>query len=219
MLDHEGWTDIGAQAHIWNQPRNHPTCRAPNSETATRRDYVFANGLALQLITGFKVEEQLDFPVHSFLKLTLSPGSAEQFINKDIRPKNLTQHFEAYCEDISKHVEDAKTKEGIRDGQIAKYHREMDARFRQAKDSQASKEPLSGKAKTVRQAPNRSIDLHPTSAYFAPNRFRIHAPKCFIDMHPKSAYLHPKVSAYMHPNVSAYKHLIPHAYLNSLFIN
>ena len=130
MLDHEGWTDIGAQAHIWNQPRNHPTCRAPNSETATRRDYVFANGLALQLITDFKVEEQLDFPVHSFLKLTLSPGSAEQFINKDIRPKNLTQHFEAYCDDISKHVEDAKTKEGIRDGQIAKYHREMDARFR-----------------------------------------------------------------------------------------
>ena len=75
---------------------------------------------------------------------------------------------------------------------------------RQAKDSQASKGPLSGKAKTVRQAPNRSIDLHPTSAYFAPNRVRTHAPKSFIDMHPKFAYSHPKVSAYMH--------LIPHAY-------
>ena len=67
------------------------------------------------------------------------------------------------------------------------------------------------KLHTVRQAPNRSIDLHPTSAYFAPNRFRIHAPKCFIDMHPKSSYMHPRVSAYMH--------LIPHAYSNSLFIN
>jgi hypothetical protein len=62
---------------------------------------------------------------------------------------------------------------------------------RQAKDhSRASqgqpgaKGSLSGKAKTVRQAPNRSIDLHLTSAYFAPHRFRIHAPKCFIDMHP-----------------------------------
>ncbi len=32
------------------------------------------------------------------------------------------------------------------------------------------------KLPTVRHAPNRSIDLHPTSAYFAPNRFRIHAP-------------------------------------------
>ena len=61
-----------------------------------------------------------------------------------------------------------------------------------------AKLPTVRQAKTVRQAPNRSIDLHPTSAYFAPKRFRIHAPKCFIDMHPKSAYMHPRVSAYMH---------------------
>ena len=75
---------------------------------------------------------------------------------------------------------------------------------RQAKSCCQAKQRQSGKAKTVRQAPNRSIDLHPTYAYFAPHRFRIHAPKCFIDMHPKSACMHPRVSAYMH--------LIPHTY-------
>ena len=59
-----------------------------------------------------------------------------------------------------------------------------------------------------RLAPNNCIlgnqhphTLHPTTAYFAPNRSRIHTPKCFIDMHPKSAYMHPRVSAYMHPNL------------------
>ena len=70
---------------------------------------------------------------------------------------------------------------------------------------QASKGPLSGKAKTVRQAPNRSIDLHPTSAHFAPNRS--------TDLHPTSAYMHPGVSAYMHPKSAyIYMHLIPHTY-------
>ena len=41
---------------------------------------------------------------------------------------------------------------------------------------------------TVRHAPNRSIDLHPTTAYFAPNN-RIHAPNRSIYMHPKAAYM------------------------------
>ena len=78
---------------------------------------------------------------------------------------------------------------------------------------------LSGKLPTVRHAPNRSIDmhpkgidmhpkvsidLHPTTAYFAPNN-RIHAPNRSIDMHPTSAYMHPKVSIYMHPT-TAYMH-------------
>ena len=63
---------------------------------------------------------------------------------------------------------------------------------RQATYCQASYLLSGKKLPTVRHAPNRSIDmhpkgidmhpklsidLHPTSAYFAPNRFRIHAPK------------------------------------------
>ena len=57
------------------------------------------------------------------------------------------------------------------------------------------KYPLSGRlptvrqAKTVRHASNRSIDFHPTTAYFAHNLFRIHAPKSLIDIRPKSAYI------------------------------
>ena len=80
---------------------------------------------------------------------------------------------------------------------------------RQAKDSQASKGPLSGKAKTVRQAPNRSIDLHPTSADFAPNCFRIHAPKVRI-LAPKSFRIHAPKSFRIHAFNSAHMHLIPH---------
>ena len=82
---------------------------------------------------------------------------------------------------------------------------------RQAKDSSQPKLPTVRQAKTVRQAPNRSIDFHPTSAYFAPNRFRIHAPKCFIDMHPQIRIHAPK-SFRIHAFNSAY-------ILNSLLFN
>ena len=43
--------------------------------------------------------------------------------------------------------------------------------------------PTVRQAKTVRHAPNRSIDLHPTTAYMHP--------KVSIYMHPTTAYLHP----------------------------
>ena len=46
--------------------------------------------------------------------------------------------------------------------------------------------------KGIDMHPKVSIDLHPTTAYFAPNRS--------IDMHPKGVYMHPKVAAYMHPD-------------------
>ena len=76
---------------------------------------------------------------------------------------------------------------------------------------------LSGKATYVRQAKDRcqakqrqsgmhprvSAYMHPTAAYFAPKRFRIHAPK--IRTHaPKSFCIHAFNSACIH--------LIPHAY-------
>ena len=41
--------------------------------------------------------------------------------------------------------------------------------------------------------------MHPTIAYFAPNN-HIHAPNRSIDLHPESAYMHPKVSMYFAPN-------------------
>ena len=49
--------------------------------------------------------------------------------------------------------------------------------------------------KGIDMHPKVSIDLHPTSAYFAPNRA--------IDMHPKGIDMHPKVSIDLHPT-SAY---------------
>ena len=98
MLNNDGWLDVGANAHLWGQPQSVPTCTAPNTTTATRRDYVFANPDAVQMIAGFNVQEQVDFPVHKFLRVTLAPSLADQFVNKDIRPANLSRIFNKYCE-------------------------------------------------------------------------------------------------------------------------
>ena len=67
-------------------------------------------------------------------------------------------------------------------------------------DSSQAKLPTVRQAKTVRQAPNRSIDLHPTSAYFAPQRFRIHAPNRFRIHAPKIRILAPKSFRIHAPN-------------------
>ena len=44
--EHNLWFDIGGNADIWGGIPAEPTCKAPNTTTATRRDYVIANRLA-----------------------------------------------------------------------------------------------------------------------------------------------------------------------------
>ena len=68
------------------------------------------------------------------------------------------------------------------------------------------------KLPTVRHAPNRSIDLHPTTAYLHP-RVSAYLHPTTAYMHPTSAYMHPKVSIYIHPT-SAYFAPNPSAYMH-----
>ena len=125
MVANSGWTDIGAQAHIWGQPQKVPTCIAPNTTMATRRDYIFASSQALPLISHFEVKDMVDFPVHSFLHMTLSPAAVEQTVNKDIRPASLSKKFEDFCEKLTTDLDEDKAK-SLRETQICKYHHALD---------------------------------------------------------------------------------------------
>ena len=92
-----GWVDLGERADIWNRPKGQPTCLAPNSSTPTRRDYVFANAEALQLIVDFEVRPQQHFPVHSFLRVTFRPPKGDRYFWHNFRPDNLTNSFDKFC--------------------------------------------------------------------------------------------------------------------------
>jgi hypothetical protein len=89
--------DLGERADIWNRPKGQPTCLAPNSTTPTRRDYVFANAEALQLIVDFEVRPQQHFPVHSFLRVTFRPPKGDRYFWHNFRPDNLTNSFDKFC--------------------------------------------------------------------------------------------------------------------------
>ena len=94
---HNIWYDIGRHAAQWGQPPHEGTCKAPNSNTRTRRDYVGANDQAYQSITEFKVEHHQPWPVHSKLTLELDVEVA----NEPYLQCKLQQSFyEAFIERI-----------------------------------------------------------------------------------------------------------------------
>jgi hypothetical protein len=133
MIDHESRIDIGVQAQLWGQPKSQPTCLAPNTTIPTRRDYVIANKEALRLISGFEVIDQLDFPVHSFLKLTFTVSKVKRVINRDIRPANMTTVFDAHCASCTAEDMDDKAKSTIRQAQLARYHKALDLKLAKSK--------------------------------------------------------------------------------------
>ena len=64
--------DVGAQAHKWGQPPKDYTCIANNTKVPSRRDYVYANPMAYNLIQHFQVDHEVRIPVHSILQLRLA---------------------------------------------------------------------------------------------------------------------------------------------------
>ena len=63
--------DMGAQAEHFGNQNEDFTCRAHGAKNLTRRDYVFANPEAFELIEDFKVDHGAGFDVHDALKLSM----------------------------------------------------------------------------------------------------------------------------------------------------
>ena len=49
---------------MWGGIAEQPTCFAPNSNEATRRDFMIASPLWFKAVAGFQVTECDSFPVH-----------------------------------------------------------------------------------------------------------------------------------------------------------
>ena len=101
MLQHEGWTDVGAQGHRWGARRAEATCWAPNSGlTGTRRDYIFVNMTLLPYIVGFGVCPLDELPTHALLQILLSKPCDDYATTRAVKPASLHKHFEAKLEEI-----------------------------------------------------------------------------------------------------------------------
>ena len=82
--------DVGEQAHQWGQPSSAYTCKAKNAKKPTRRDYMFGNPAAFNLIAHFKVDHDSDLETHSILQVWLQvPSTGLNQVTKCIKPRPL----------------------------------------------------------------------------------------------------------------------------------
>ena len=87
----DGWFDLGGIAETWGQPNVSPTCVAPNSSKATRRDFILVNRELLHAIAKFKVVLHDLCPVHGTLQLQIALKEADYAFYKAIKPASLKQ--------------------------------------------------------------------------------------------------------------------------------
>ena len=75
MLRAEGWTDVGAVAERWNQPKGEYTCVTAGANQATRRDYIFTNAELTPMVRNFRVVHDNNMPTHSTLDIRFDLGT------------------------------------------------------------------------------------------------------------------------------------------------
>ena len=71
LLSDRHWTDLGGCADQWQQPPNHPTCICKQSNEPTRRDYILASPVGLQMVKHFQVSFGDMCPTHATLIMHL----------------------------------------------------------------------------------------------------------------------------------------------------
>ena len=71
LLGPANFVDVGAQAASWCANPGANTCKATNTDTATRRDYMFAHPKVVPLLHRFTVGNDDELLVHFPLTLTL----------------------------------------------------------------------------------------------------------------------------------------------------
>ena len=84
------WLDVGDHADKWGSLKGDYTCIAKNCKTPTRRDYVFANREAYQLIEGFVVDHEAGLDVHAVLRIKINVGKCMKVQDVLFKPKNLS---------------------------------------------------------------------------------------------------------------------------------
>ena len=101
LLQTHGWQDLGAIASTWGGEDLVPTCLTARSNEPTRRDYIFANRLALPLVRGFFVIPADLCPAHATLQVYLALDAPAYYVNKLRAPLPLEslvyKSFEMLC--------------------------------------------------------------------------------------------------------------------------
>jgi len=123
LLKHRGWTDLGAQAHRYGSEPNTATCRVRGSET--RRDYIFCNPEAIDLVHEFKVVQTDDFPVHAHLHVTLKSPPAGNRMSSSLyarMPTAMQELVSSHCQQHGPAEGDAEEVQQYRRCMLAKFH-------------------------------------------------------------------------------------------------
>ena len=89
LLQKDGWTDIGAQAHVWGGISAEHTCLGHNAKEATRNDYVVVNDACLPLVKGVRVLHQEGFLVHSVVQFKLEAAKVVTAYEEPKKPKSI----------------------------------------------------------------------------------------------------------------------------------
>ena len=89
MCQIDGWTDLGAKAHLWGGISCEHTCLGHNAKLPTRNDYIIANDHAFPLVKGFRVMHQEGFLVHSVLQVKIDAGKVVTAYEQPKKPKSI----------------------------------------------------------------------------------------------------------------------------------
>ena len=93
-LDAGSYLDLGAQAHIYDQPSLQPTCYPPNHIHPSRRDFVIVSGSLFPFVKAFQVHELQEIPVHASLRVRFSfPHLRPKKTVLKKSPCTLAEHF------------------------------------------------------------------------------------------------------------------------------
>lgn len=105
----KAWTDLGAAAAQWGEEPCQPTCKAFGSKAETRRDYAFANPLALRLVRGFKTAVCDEFSVHRVLQVLIEPTDSSAY-------NRVNSSFPSLTELVDRHIDKASKARGFDEG-------------------------------------------------------------------------------------------------------
>lgn len=80
LIQDEGWTDLGAIADQWGQPKEQHTCITKTSNQPTRTDYILASPMGVQLVSHFQVTPHDVCPTRSTITFHLNTGDASYYM-------------------------------------------------------------------------------------------------------------------------------------------
>ena len=135
LLNNQHWTDVGEHAYMWGQLAEQPTCKAPNADVKTRRDYIFANPEGLAIIKSFQVMDDELFPVHATLRMILDAKQVIKERRTVTKPLSISDKVEAAFEGIPDNIDEHGKHKIKYKEHLSKFHDTLDTLY----DSHAAK--------------------------------------------------------------------------------